>query len=122
MPERAESEDEKQSNNGDGAGGTHPAAAATRASEGRARTSAVNELQHVIGSPLKAHYDDRASADPGRFIELLAQLEATEERPEVNDRAQRFKEGSSASPEPASLRGFARRHHHGPTTWCRTRC
>jgi hypothetical protein len=66
------------SNNGEGAGGRSPPGGGGGVGKGRPRgRPPVNEtLQHVIGSQLKAAYDEVVRQPiPDRFIELLGALE-----------------------------------------------
>jgi Anti-sigma factor NepR len=66
-------------NNGEGAGGRAPSGGGGSVGKGRPRRGRppVNEtLQHVIGSQLKAAYDEVVRQPiPDRFIELLGALE-----------------------------------------------
>ncbi len=66
------------SNNGEGAGDRSPSGGGGGVGKGRPRgRPPVNEtLQHVIGSQLKAAYDEVVRQPiPDRFIELLGALE-----------------------------------------------
>lgn len=72
------------SNNDEGAGGRSPAGGAGGDPKRGRRPGRppVNEtLQHVIGSQLKAAYDEVVRQPvPDRFIELLSALEEKKER------------------------------------------
>jgi hypothetical protein len=63
--------------NGEGAGGRSPLESRRK---GRGRPPVNETLQHVIGSQLKAAYDEVVRQPvPDRFIELLSALEDKKE-------------------------------------------